>query len=235
MGPLASFGPGEPFSCDILPQSHYTMSMRGGSKTAAIVLALPVALAAFALTARAADLAVAGQLKQPQVHRATTTKKPHVPPWSVSRPPVPSQSPQITPGGTFQRPQSTFSTPAGSFDRPTSTFAHPAAPYTPLKPLQPPHRPKDPHHQRPHHRHKIIHPHSVFIQTPVIYEPYYIPMESAPVPQEGVVNAAEPAPVPATEATPPVVIDLPPGTIVRRPAPAPTTPAAPATEKPAGN
>ena len=185
-----------------------------------------LALAAFALTMPAADLT--SGFAQTQGQRvAAEKKKPHVPPWSVSRPPVPSQSAPITPGGTFQRPATTFSTPAGSFStpagsfsRPGSTFSHPGSSYTPLKPVRPGHPGLEPNYG-------YYPPPPVIYSETVIYEPYFIPADGAV--QAPVESAGAPA---VTETAPPMVLDLPPGAVVRKagtvaPSVTPATTAAP--------
>jgi hypothetical protein len=155
---------------------------------------------------------------------AQSTNKPHIPPWSVSRPPVPSQSPQVTPGGTFSRPQSTFSPQTGTFSRPSSTFAHPASSYTPLPPIQlPADRPNHPgrfHRPRPVN----LYPQTVIVHNPVVYEPYYVPVET-PAP-------AQPGPAAEAVAEAPLVLDLPPGATIRKPTSVTTTPSPVAKEQP---
>ena len=220
--------PASSFSCDNQSSTRYIPSMRGSvnfhpsPRTASNHKVIQNCLLFLALIASSAPNALAQQ----------TTNKPHIPPWSVSRPPVPSQNPEITPGGTFSRPQSTFNPQTGSFSRPSSTFAHPASSYTPRPPIQlPPEHPDRP--PRPH-RPVTLYPQTVIIQNPVVYEPYYIPVET-PIPAE-----AAPDTTPAQPATdvPPVVLDLPPGATIRKPAtpaqplsaaaaPAPATAAAP--------
>ncbi|MGZ8921373.1 MAG: hypothetical protein ACXW3L_10335 [Limisphaerales bacterium] len=157
-------------------------------------------------TVSAADVSI--QPSRPPIVRAATNT-PHIPPWSVGTP-GPRQPATITPGGTFSRPSSTFSSQSGTFSRPSSTFAHPGAPYTPLPPIevQPVEHGK---HKKPHHGYQIItHPHTVIVHQPVVYETQYV--EAAP--------QAAPAETAAVEANvvPPVVLDLPPGAVIRRPA-----------------
>lgn len=154
----------------------------------------------------AADVTI--QPSQPPIVRAATNV-PHVPPWSVGTP-APRSPATITPGGTFSRPTSTFSSQTGSFSRPSSTFARPAAPYTPLQPLEiQPAGHKE--HLRPHHNRQIItHPHTVIIHQPVVYETQYVEAALLAAPSE--VAVVE------TKVVAPVVLDLPPGAFIRRPA-----------------
>jgi hypothetical protein len=188
--------------------------MRGFAKfpNALALRLLPVGVLAASHTL-AADFSTTPNQPQPTHAQRVTTNKPHVPPWSVSRPPVPSQSQQVTPGGTFSRPQSTFSPQTGTFSRPQSTFAHPGGSYTPLPPIEVtnPH-PKHPHRPRP----VTLYPQTVIVHNPVIYEPYYVPAETAAPAQ------ATPAPVEPVVQEPPVVIDLPPGATIRKPSPVQT-------------
>ena len=234
---LSLFGPAHlatsvpPFSCDSAPTPRYLATMRGAVKLQRALRVSPVLSTLFAasfLEAAAADSTLTRSERelplQTQLH---VTNKPHVPPWTVSRPPVPSDTPQVTPGGTFSRSPSTFSPQTGSFSRPQSTFAHPGTTYTPLPPIQVP--VQHPQHPRPH-RPVSLYPQTVIVHNPVIYEPYYIPVET-PAPVE-----AAPAVQPTVEEAP-VVIDLPPGATIRKPAaaqvaPAPVAPIAAAAPKP---
>lgn len=135
--------------------------------------------------------------------------------WPYQKPFGQSSTPAtVTPGGTFSRPQTTFQTSPGSFSRPSSTFSHPASPYTPLPPLRPSQLEQPADLSRPYHR---TYPNVVVVQGPVVYEPYYIPAEAPAQPvQPSAETVLQPAEAPVVETTP-VVIDLPPGAVIRRP------------------
>src|SRR5688572_2805432 len=136
------------------------------------------------------------ETSRPSIIRPATNS-PHVPPWSVGTP-APRNPTMVTPGGTFSRPTSTFSSQTGSFSRPSSTFAHPGTSYTPLQPIQV--QPSDHWHRpNPHRGHRVIvHPHTVIIHQPVVYEPQYVPVGVVPVEQDAATptTPAESAPAP---------------------------------------
>lgn len=75
----------------------------------------------------------------------------------------------------------------------------------------------------------IVHPHTVIIHQPVVYEPQYVPVEVA-ADQEAAAVVAPAETKPAAAVANPVVIDLPPGAVIRRPASA-VEPAKPAEAK----
>lgn len=167
---------------------------------------------------------IASATLQAQTASGTNAPPRPAPTWPYQVPFGSSKTPAtVTPGGTFSRPQSTFQTSPGSFARPSSTFSHPASPYTPLPPLRPSQIEEPGFHSRPHHR---FYPNVVVVQGPAVYEPYYVPAEqpSTQLPQQPYEQAAQPSETPVVEA--PVVIDLPPGAIIRRPAAPAPAPAA---------
>ena len=140
----------------------------------------------------------------------------------VAQPATPFQNPvtpQPTTPGTFSRPQSTFQTPAGSFSRPATTFQNPAAPYVPVpRPIiqnggiAGGHRWSEGRQHRP--RHYYGYPSVVVVPVEV---PVPVVVETIPVHSEVAAVAEQPAQTQQTEIAP-VVVDLPPGARIIKPA-----------------
>lgn len=167
-------------------------------------------------------------LKEDTFNHPTTTFS--TPPGSFSTPPGSFNRPATTfqtPTGTFSRPESTFSTPTGSFSRPASTFSNPTQATSPLPPgayrapIRPPSTFALPPGGTTFSRPTTIFPGAVVTEVYPIDATTPQPLDDssvggfAPVQtgqEEQSATAVAPAP-------PPVVIDLPPGAVIRKVAP----------------
>lgn len=173
---------------------------------------------------------------QPHVVRASTNRIRIVTPAAI----VPAQStfdpgPPLAPrqpirpsstflpqSGTFSRPEGTFSRPESTFSRPQTTFERPASTFeragtTFERPRSTFERPRGTFHHPSGAYHQPV---TVYIPAPptIIVEPVIISGPATEAPAETVQVAPEPeAPAPPPE--PVIVLDLPPGAKIVKPAP----------------
>lgn len=168
--------------------------------------------------ASGADTNRAGVGKKPIVPASPVQKEPLAPAGQTFSRPATTFSPAVPPQipvkeGTFNRPESTFSTPTGSFSRPASTFSNPTQATSPLPPgaygapIRPPSTFASPPDGTTFNRPTTILP--IEIGTPLLQESSVGGFGAVQTEQNG--TTVSPAP--------PVVIDLPPGAVIRKVAP----------------
>ena len=145
---------------------------------------------------------------QPVVRASTNRVVVATPPGTApafSRP-ASSFSPQFgtfsRPEGTFSRPESTFSRPQRIFERPSSTFERPAGGTFEREQGT---------FQRP--AYVRLRPPTIIVEPIVITAPSAV-TDGATEPQQPAPAAQVPTPAPAKA----VVLDLPPGAVIRKPA-----------------